>query len=596
MYKIIGVVLIGLCWLCSSVIAIEFIFSPEEGFTLSAHRFQKYDVISTDGAGNYTALVASLSAVLPKNVSIDALQYYGPNNLIFSIGEDAVIQGNLLYKRDLLQWNGSTVLLIWDGDILPAQVNLDAVDVISLSPLEFSFSLAESATLPGVGLVHKSDMVHYLAGSGFTGKDFDALARGIPAQANLDAVMRISSTQWALSFDAESLLPAGSGTRFSKSDLVAYNPTSYVFNTTPLFSARANNLPAQVNINAISNAIYIPPYLNHHGSFTTASDTTQWLFEPYGDAVPPGPGAGSLTWENNYSGQTGVLRLSQTPGQKGKLTQVFSVPSSGWYTASALVATDVADPTKQQKVYLYLQELMSDTTIIATSNTIIQPGKGGFAGTGIWRQIKTSFYATATLLSVQLVGINPPATGLTSNLYLDEVWVVAGAPQPTGTVTLTNAGFTSDISGWLVEPYGDANPTPGAGSWSWLSNLDGRTGILSGYQSAGQKGKLTQAVDFPHGTNDVIGSLWVYSGAGTINDTQKVYLYIYSLNTTSGSVIIESGNAILQPGKWAQGVWRELKFGYKPLTGYHSVQIVGINRPGKPTLFIYVDSVDVKQD
>jgi hypothetical protein len=80
-----------------------------------------------------------------------------------------------------------------------------------------------------------------------------------------------------------------------------------------------------------------------------------------------------------------------------------------------------------------------------------------------------------------------------------------------------------------------------------------------------------------------------------MGDTQKVYLYLYSLNS-SGGMIVVSGNAILQPGGWAQGVWRELQFGYPPLTGYSSVQLVGINRPLKPTQYIYFDTVSVKQD
>jgi hypothetical protein len=197
-------------------------------------------------------------------------------------------------------------------------------------------------------------------------------------------------------------------------------------------------------------------------------------------------------------------------------------------------------------------------------------------------------------MGVQVVGINQLASGVSGNLYIDDVWVVAGASLPSGTVTLTNPDFTSDISGWLAEVYGGASS--GSGTWSWDgSNVGGHIGVLSGYQSAGQKGQLTQNVNLPYGSDDALCSVWVYSGAGAMGDTQKVYLYLYSLNS-SGGMIVVSGNAILQPGGWAQGVWRELKFGYPPLTGYNAVQIVGINRPAKPTQYIYFDSVEVKQD
>ncbi|MCX7919418.1 MAG: hypothetical protein N3A72_07385 [bacterium] len=335
------------------------------------------------------------------------------------------------------------------------------------------------------------------------------------------------------------------------------------------------------------------PAINTYGSFDSSGDLAYWLFEKYGDATT----AGTLNWVANYNGQTGVAQMSQNAGEKAKITQVFSVPSTGWYTASAKVATDISDPTKQQKVYIYLQELSASTAIIAAGNTIIQPGKGGFGGAGNWREIKISFYTNATFMGVQVVGINPAGSGVSGNLYIDDVWVTPGAPQPSGTVSLVNAEFTSNINNWLLEPYGDAGGAgPGAGTWGWVGSQAGRNGILAGEQSAGQKGKLTQNIDLPHGTHDALCSLWVYSGATSMSDTQKVYLYLYSLNSSNGTTVIESGNAILQPGKWNQGGWRELKFGYAPYTGYNAVQIVGINPTGKPTQYIYFDSVSIQQD
>jgi hypothetical protein len=332
-------------------------------------------------------------------------------------------------------------------------------------------------------------------------------------------------------------------------------------------------------------------YLNSYGSFSTSGDldTTHWMFESYG-----GSSSGTLSWVTGYAGRTGVAQLSQNTGERAQLSQLFSVPSSGWYTASARVATDISDPIKQQKVYLYLQELSASTAIVATGNVIIQPGKGGFGGAGNWQELKISFYSNATFMGVQVVGINKPkeVSGVPGNLYIDDVWVVAGASQPSGTVTLTNPDFTTDTSGWGLEVYGGA--PSGSGTWSWDgSNVGGHIGVLSGYQSAGQKGQLTQNVDLPYGSDDALCSVWVYSGAGSMSGTQKVYLYLYSL---SNNTIVVSGNAILQPGGWAQGVWRELQFGYPPLTGYNSVQLVGINKPPNPTQYIYFDTVSVKQD
>jgi PKD repeat protein len=338
-----------------------------------------------------------------------------------------------------------------------------------------------------------------------------------------------------------------------------------------------------------------PSYLNTYGTFSVASDTTHWLFEVYADGTSfTGTNyKGTIIWANTFMSQTGVIALSQDSGQKGKLTQIITVPSPGWYTARVRVATDIPTPSKQQKVYLYLYDYANDYSITACGNTIIQPGKGGFGSASTWRDLKISFYAANTLLGVQVVGINQVATGVTGRLYIDDIWVTAGAPQPTGAVTINNANFDSNISNWLVERYADGT---GSGTWSWLSNVNGRTGIAQGSQAGGEKGKLSQVANLPFAQHDAIGSLWVYSGAGAMANTQKVYLYIYSYDNSGYSNIQESGNAILQPGKWAQGTWRELKFGYSPLTNYNYIQMVGINKPGQPTQSIYFDAVSVKQD
>ncbi|MFB3896731.1 MAG: hypothetical protein ACE14V_10560 [bacterium] len=329
--------------------------------------------------------------------------------------------------------------------------------------------------------------------------------------------------------------------------------------------------------------------LNHYESFDVAKDTTYWFFEKYGD----GTGSGTLSWISTYNNQNGVVQITQDSGEKGQLSRVFTVSSAGWYTATAMVATDISDQANQQKVYLYLQELGSDYQVAATGNIVLQSGKGGFSGANIWRNLKISFYATNTILSVQVVAINPITTGLRGSLYIDNVVVTAGAAQPTGSTAVKNTGFTSNISNWTLEVYGDGY---GTGTWGWLNNYASHTGLCYATQTSGQKGKISQTVNLPYAQHDVIGSLWVYSGATAKGNIQKIYLYIYSYNNSSYDAIVESGNAILEPGKWTPGVWRELKFGYSPLTNYNVVQIVGINKAGQPTQAIYFDSVSVKQD
>ncbi|MFB3896926.1 MAG: FG-GAP-like repeat-containing protein [bacterium] len=336
-----------------------------------------------------------------------------------------------------------------------------------------------------------------------------------------------------------------------------------------------------------------PTSLDSHGTFSKSHDTTYWYIQPYGDA-DPSPGAGTINWLSSFGTQTGVLELQQDIGQKVKLTQVFSVPSSGWYTAHAKIATNVTTTANQQKVYLYLQELASDNSVAANGNVVIAYGKGGLGSANTWRDMKVSFYATNTVLGVQLVGINHQANGVTdARLYIDDILVYPGVTMPSTTVTLTNPDFDTDISGWLLETYADGTAP---GTWSWLSYLAGFNGVLEGDLIAGQKGKMSQFINLPYAQHDAVGSVWVYSDALAIESTQKVYLYIYSYDDIDYTNIQESGNAILQSGKWIPGTWRQLQFGYPPFTNYNAVQLVGINPAGRPTESIYFDGVVIKQD
>jgi hypothetical protein len=327
--------------------------------------------------------------------------------------------------------------------------------------------------------------------------------------------------------------------------------------------------------------------LTSYGTFTGSSDTGYWYFEKYGDGTAPG----ALSWVENYGGRSGVIQMTQTPGQKAKLTQLFSVPSTGWYTAKAKVATDITDTSKQQKVYLYLQQLDSNTAVAATANQVIASGSGGLGSANTWRDMEIAFYATGTSLGVQVVGINPGTSGVTGSLYVDDIQVLAGSAQPTTTLAITNPSFSSNIAGWLFQPYGDATAL---GTWSWVSSLSGRSGLLQGTQSGGEKGKGSQPFSSSTALSNMLGSVWVYSSATTATNTQKIYLYIYSYD--SSGTIIESGNAILQSGKWTPGQWQQLQFGYTPYSRYNAVQLVGINPSGKPTQSLYFDTVELKQD
>jgi hypothetical protein len=154
--------------------------------------------------------------------------------------------------------------------------------------------------------------------------------------------------------------------------------------------------------------------------FSASSDTSSWYWQVYGG----GSGSGTLTWLSSSLSSTGVVKISQTPGQKGQLTYIFNVSSSGWYTAKALVYTDVATASKRQKLYLNLADLDSGNAITAAGNLVVQPGGSWFSSSNYWQLMEISFkaQAKAAKLAVQLVAINPGNSGVTAGLYVDYIW------------------------------------------------------------------------------------------------------------------------------------------------------------------------------
>jgi hypothetical protein len=319
------------------------------------------------------------------------------------------------------------------------------------------------------------------------------------------------------------------------------------------------------------------PYLTSYGDFTVSNDTSHWYFEKYGDGIRPG----ALLLDTTY----GFAVIYQSPGEKGKLTQVFTVPYSGWYTAQAKVWTTIENSSKQQKVYLYLQELDGSNQVVASGTQVVQAGSGYFGGAWNPKDLMISFYAQGTELAVQLVAINPVNSGVSGSVCADYIRVTAGVSQPLNEISLTNASFDNDAIGWILEPYGDAQY---AGVWTTAWS------VLALTQDGGNKGQASQLFSLPSTGQNVYASAWVYSDVATVSSTQKIYLSLYDYSF-GYSQIIDSGNMILQPGKWTPGQWQHLQLVFPAATQNNSVQLVGINPASNSWAGLYFDDVEIKQ-
>ncbi|MFB3896653.1 MAG: GerMN domain-containing protein [bacterium] len=338
-------------------------------------------------------------------------------------------------------------------------------------------------------------------------------------------------------------------------------------------SSNGENSPQTITVILVVAPVNI---VNSYGYFTTSSDTSYWFYQLYADGI----NTGTLSWVSSMNS----VSITQVPGEKSKISQVFSVPSSGWYTAETRVCSSITDSAKQQKVYLYLQEFDDQYQIKASGNQVVYSGAGGLTAYPTWKPMQVGFYTEGTNVSVQVVAINPSDSNTTASLYIDDILVYPNAYQPEISTGLTNASFDSGTTGWLMQPYGDAGT---AGIWTTASsNL-----ILA--QDGGNKGKASQLFRLQNYEEPTLSTLWVYSDATAKSQTQKIYLYLYSYSSGYNK-IIESGNAVLYAGKWTPGEWHQIRIGYIPMTDYNVVQLVGINPAGNSWASLYFDGVEVK--
>jgi hypothetical protein len=232
-----------------SMASADLAFTSSASIRAGGTQFADHQVIARTAPGTYQLDVTALTALLPSNAAIDAISYMSSTRVYFSLDRDVRIGGNYFADHDVILWDGVAFSLAWDGAAsgLPRRCNVDALDVISESPLVFSFSLSETASLPGPGEVHDHDIIRW-NGSGFSPTlDFRGSDFGIPARANLNAFNRRLPDQWLMSFD--STIRLGPLT-LNDGDIVSFNPLTQAFGSAH-FVAAVEGFPPTTDVSAI---------------------------------------------------------------------------------------------------------------------------------------------------------------------------------------------------------------------------------------------------------------------------------------------------------------------------------------------------------
>lgn len=225
----------------------DILFSTDEDFYLGS-----FSILAADenlikfSAGSFVINSMLPPASLPQEVNIDAIGRLSPNEIVFSLDEDAMLPGlGVVADEDLIRYDGSSFTLWWDGSSagLPPEVNLDAVHILDSSSPKFYFSLEEDAVLPGAGLVADEDII-YFDGSNFV-LAIDGSSIGIPAEAGIDALGIIPNTSsFVFSLDSAAWL---NGVLYDDGDLIEWTGSIFL----KLFDASTQGMPVETDINAV---------------------------------------------------------------------------------------------------------------------------------------------------------------------------------------------------------------------------------------------------------------------------------------------------------------------------------------------------------
>jgi hypothetical protein len=137
--------------------------------TVASVTVEDTDVVEYTGSSGSWSVVSALSTVLPNGVGVDAVHCWANGDVVFSTDSSVTFSGGSADDEDLLLYSGGALTLLWDGSAagLPSTVDLDAVAVLTTSPLSILLSIDTSAMVSGIPCTD-DDIIAYSAGAGFS--------------------------------------------------------------------------------------------------------------------------------------------------------------------------------------------------------------------------------------------------------------------------------------------------------------------------------------------------------------------------------------------------------------------------------------------
>jgi len=176
------------------------------------------DLLSVKLNGGGATILRTLGDLLPDGVDVDAISLLEDNRLVFSTDVSFRAGGVEADDEDLVLCDRGVLSLVFDGSAagLPEKADIDAVHVLSLSPLDLLYSVDAPVEVAGI-VIADDDIVRFDGATHAVVRTGASLIGDETARADVDALwFDPSGSEYVISLDVA--IGAGTGRTAAEAD------------------------------------------------------------------------------------------------------------------------------------------------------------------------------------------------------------------------------------------------------------------------------------------------------------------------------------------------------------------------------------------
>jgi hypothetical protein len=202
---------------------VRIVTSVDAATSLGSMQLRDRDLFSVRRDGIGPVVLSTLGNLLPDGVGVDAISLLADNRVVFSTDVSFIAGGIGADDEDLVLCDRGVLSLVFDGSAagLPEKADIDAVHVLSLSPVDLLYSVDAPVEVGGI-VIADDDIVRFDGATHTVVRTGASLIGDETARADVDALwFDPSGSEYVISLDVA--IEAGTGrTAADADDLVRW--------------------------------------------------------------------------------------------------------------------------------------------------------------------------------------------------------------------------------------------------------------------------------------------------------------------------------------------------------------------------------------